>query len=69
MTKLSNEEKESRYKKRKILLALIVIFGISTIVLSVLSIIFKISPVFALISFVIEAILSKYREKLAFRDK
>ena len=69
MNKLSNDEKALRYKKRKVLLYLIIVFGLATIVLSVLSIIIKISPVFALISFVIEAVLSKYREKLAFKEK
>ena len=65
---LSNAEKESRYKKRKLLLTLIMIFGLTTIVLAVLSLTIKISPIFALISFLIESILSKYREKLAFKD-
>ena len=69
MNKLSNDEKTSRYKKRKILLALMVIFWIATLVLAILSMVIHISPVFAIIAYLIEAILSKYREKLSFRDK
>ena len=65
--KNKNDQKIENYTKRKILLSLIVIFGLATIVLAVLSITIKISPIFALITFVIEAILSKYRDKLSIK--
>ena len=67
--KLSNDEKSDRYKKRKILFYLIIVFGFTTIILSVASLVIKISPIFAVISFVIETILSKYRDKLRFKDE
>ena len=69
MAKLSNDEKAARYQKRKILFWLIIIFGLATIVLSVLSLVIKISPIFPIISFVIEAILSKVRDKLNFKEE
>ena len=69
MEKLSNDEKAARYQKRKILLVFIGIFGLSTIVLSVLSLVINLSPIFAIISFLIEAILSKKRDKLRFKDE
>lgn len=64
MTKLSNDEKISRIKKRKILKGFIIFFGLLTIVLAVLSLINKITPIPALVSFVVEAILSSIRNKL-----
>ena len=69
MEKLSNDEKAARYQKRKILLVFIGIFGLSTIVLSVLSLVINLSPILARISFLIEAILSKKRDKLRFKDE
>lgn len=69
MSKFTNDEKVERFSKRKILLWLIVIFGLATVVLSVLSLVLKISPVFAVITFVIEAILSKNRTKLSFKEE
>ena len=68
MKKLSNDEIASRYKKRKILYWLILVFGLATIVLAVLSLVIKISPIFAIISFIIEAILSKCREKIEIKE-
>ena len=64
MTKISNDEKIKRVKQRKILKVFIIFFGLLTICLCILSLIFKISPVYAIIAFVFEACLSKYRNKL-----
>ena len=64
---MTNDEKIARAKKRKILLSLIIVFGISTLVFAMLSLTYRDNPVFlilALISFLIEAILSNYRNKL-----
>lgn len=62
--KISNDEKISRLKTRKILWYFIILFGILTIVLSVSSLIFKINPIYGLICFVIEALLTKYRNSI-----
>lgn len=64
MSKLTNNEKIKRIKQRKILKAFILIFGLSTIILAILSLTINLNPIFAIISFIIEFILSKYREKL-----
>ena len=61
---MTNDEKLERIKKRKILLVFIVIFGIATVTLALLSILIKLTPIPAIITFLIEAILSKYRDKL-----
>lgn len=64
MNKLSNDEKINRIKKRKILKVFILIFGLSTIVLALFSLFNNLNPIFAIISFIIEYIISKYRDKL-----
>lgn len=64
MTKITNDEKIKRVKTRKILKYFIIFFGFLTLILAIHSLITKASPIFALISFIIEVILSKYREKL-----
>ena len=64
MKKLTNEEKIKRLKSRKILKFLIIIFGLLTLTLSIYSLITKRTPIFALLCFIIEFILSKYRNKL-----
>lgn len=61
---MTNEEKVKRLEKRRVLLTLIILFGISTIVLSILSLVVELNPIFAVISFTVEAILSNYRNKL-----
>jgi len=64
MSKITNDEKLKRVKKRKILKCFIIFFGFLTLILSIHSLVMKTSPIFALISFIIEVILSKYRENL-----
>lgn len=62
---MDNDEKIKIMKKRRILLYLIIFFGFATLILAILSLILKITPIPAVIVFVIEAILSKYRDKLS----
>lgn len=64
MNKNINEEKIKRVKTRKVLKGFIIFFGFVTLVLAIHSLVTKTSPIYALISFLIEFILSKYREKL-----
>lgn len=64
MTKISNDEKIKRVKQRKILKVFIIFFGLLTLVLSIHSLATGFTPIFALISFLIEAILSSIRNKL-----
>lgn len=61
---MTNQEKEKAYKKRQILRILIIIFGLATLVLSIWSLVDKVTPIPALICFVIEAILSKCRDNI-----
>ena len=61
---MTNDEKEKAYKKRKILRYLIIVFGIGTLVLSIWSLVDKVTPIPALICFIIEAALSKYRDSI-----
>ena len=53
-------------KKRKILRILIIILCIATIALAILSLIFKFSCIYALVVFLIMAVLRSYRDKLDF---
>ena len=64
MGKLTNEEKIKRVKIRRILRWLIIFLGLLTLVLAIYSLVTKDSPIYAVISFIIELILSKYREKI-----
>lgn len=68
MNKLTNEEKIKRVKLRKILKGFIIFFGLLTLGLAIYSLIAGTTPIFALISFIIEVILSKYREKLDLKE-
>lgn len=61
---ISNDEKIKRVKKRKILKCFILFFGLLTLVLSIHSLVTNFTPILAIISFLIEAILSNYRNKL-----
>ena len=61
---MTNEEKIKIHKKRQILKVFIIIFGLLTLALAICSLIYKLNPIFACITFLVEAILSKYREKL-----
>ena len=64
---MTNDEKVKIMKKRRILYYLIIFFGILTLVLAVFSLIDKFTPIPAIITFLIEAILTKKREKLSFK--
>ena len=61
---MTNEQKLKNRKKRQVLKVLIIIFGLATLVLAIYSLITKFSPIPAIITFVVEAVLSKYRTKL-----
>lgn len=69
MKKNTNDKKYSAYKKRKVLRIIIIILCIATITLAILSLIFKFSCIYALIVFLIMAILRNYRDKLSFNDE
>lgn len=64
MKKISNDEKIKIVKKRKLLKVLIIIFGLATLVLAMFSLFDKLSPIYAIITFIVEALLSNYRNKL-----
>ena len=64
--KKNNDEKIRIMKMRKLLLNLIIVFGVLTIVLAICSLVFKISPIYAIVCFVIEVSLGKYRNKLEY---
>lgn len=66
---MTNEEKIKRLKIRKILLVLIIIFGLLTLGLSIYSLITKFTFVPALISFIVEYILSKVRDKYKLKEE
>ena len=61
---MTNEEKIKIMKRRRILYYLIIFFGVSTLVLAIISLVQKFTPLPAIVSFIIEAVLSKYRSKL-----
>lgn len=63
---MTNDEKVKVMKKRRTLYYLIILFGVATLVLALFSLIEKISPIPAIITFLIEAILTKYREKTTY---
>lgn len=67
-SKFSNEEKERRYKIRKVLRVLIMIFATATIVLAVLCLAIKLSFVYPLLTYVITAILTYIRNRYDFHD-
>ena len=58
---INNEEKYKNYKKRKILRIFIIIFGVLTLVLSVLSLTIGLGVGYALIAFVTMSILTRVR--------
>ncbi len=62
--KLTNDEKIKRVKQRKILKGFIIFFGLLTLVLAIYSLVTKFTPIPAIVSLVVEAILSKYRDQL-----
>ena len=59
-----NDEKIKRVKQRKILMVFIIFFGLATLVLAIHSLVTGFTPILAIISFLIEALLSRYRNKL-----
>ena len=67
--KISSDENITNLKKRKILRYIIIFFSLVTIVTSLLSIIFGVSFVFALISLVITTILMKIRDGILINKK
>ena len=62
--KLTNEEIYKKTKLAKASWYLIVVFGLATIVLAVSSLVFKISPIYCVITFIVETEINKYRNKL-----
>lgn len=69
MKTLTNDEKIKQVKLRKILKVFIIILAILTIVFSILTLTVKLNPIFALLCFIIEVILNKYRESLNFKEE
>ena len=59
-----NDEKIKRVKQRKILKVFIIFFGLATLALAIHSLVNGFTPILAIISFLIEALLSRYRNKL-----
>jgi len=64
MKRMTNDEKIKNVQLRKALKVFIIIFCVLTIVLSILSLWKNVTPFFAIVCFVIEVVLHKYREKL-----
>ena len=61
---ISNQEKLNRLKLRKILWYCIIVFGILVLLFSVYSLITGFTPLPAIICFVLEAVLSKWRNSI-----
>ena len=64
MEKLTNDQNIKNLKTRKILRWLIIILGIITIVLSILSLTIKLGIGYAIVAFLITTILTKKRESI-----
>lgn len=64
MTKLTNDQNIKNLKKRKILRRFIILFGILTIVLAILSLTVKLGFGYSLVAFIIMTILTRQREKI-----
>lgn len=62
--KLNNEEIYKKTKLSRILWYAIMLFGLSTIILAVCSLVFEISPIYCIITFILEAISTKWRSKI-----
>lgn len=67
MKKINNDEKFKIYKTRKLLRISIIIFTLLTIVFSILTLIVKLNPIPAVICFIIEVIMTKYRDKIDYK--
>ncbi len=66
---MNNNTKIENYKKRKVLLVLIVIFGLLTLGFSIFSLITKFTFLPALGCFVVEFILSKLRDRIKLKEE
>lgn len=67
MKKINNDEKFKIYKTRKLLRISIIIFTLLTVVFSLLTLIVKLNPIPAVICFIIEVIMTKYRDKIDYK--
>lgn len=61
--KLSNEKKYKYAKYRIFCWYMIIFTGVLTIVLSIFSLTTHLSPIFAIISFILEVVFTKLKEK------
>lgn len=70
MQKLTNEEKENRYKLRKYLRIAIIILGFLTIILAIDYLCRKkiLSIILALVCQIVEVFLSRYRDSLKIKE-
>ena len=66
---MTNDQKLLNLKKRRVLLILIVVFGLLTLGFSIFSLITKFTFIPALICFMVEFILSKIREKVKLKEE
>ncbi len=66
---MTNDKKIENLKKRRVLLILIVIFGLLTLVFSIFSLITKFTFLPALGCFIVEYILSKVRDKIKIKEE
>ena len=64
MEKLTNDQNIKNLKTRKILRILIIIFGLLTIVLAILSLTIKLGIGYSLAAFIIMTVLTKKRESI-----
>ena len=62
--KNTNDQIIKNRKKRKVLYYLIILFTVATIILAACSLIYKINPIFCIITFIIEVILTNVRNKI-----
>lgn len=67
MKKINNDEKFKIYKTRKLLRISIIIFTLLTVVFSLLTLIVKLNPIPAVICFIIEVIMTKYRDRIDYK--
>ncbi len=61
---ITNEEKYKRIKLRLVLWYLIIIFGLATITLSIFSLFMNLNPIYPLICFLIEALITRWRNSI-----
>lgn len=62
--KLTNEEIYKKTKLNKVFWNLIIIFGLATIILAISSLVFKISPIYCVITFVLETVVTRCRNNI-----